>query len=104
MKENLILGIETSCDDTSIAILRGNPDDLSAKPVLLAHQSFSQELILQRWGGVVPEIAARNHLASRRKYGNQKKKKTANHKKPVYTLIGCDLPNQQSAALLGRPS
>jgi N6-L-threonylcarbamoyladenine synthase len=62
MKENLILGIETSCDDTSIAILKGNPDDLSEKPVLLAHQSFSQELILQRWGGVVPEIAARNHL------------------------------------------
>lgn len=62
MKENLILGIETSCDDTSIAILKGNPDDLSQKPVLLAHQSFSQELILRKWGGVVPEIAARNHL------------------------------------------
>ncbi|MDO9184086.1 MAG: tRNA (adenosine(37)-N6)-threonylcarbamoyltransferase complex transferase subunit TsaD [Bacteriovorax sp.] len=62
MKEKLILGIETSCDDTSIAILRGNPDDLSERPVLLAHQSFSQELILQKWGGVVPEIAARNHL------------------------------------------
>jgi N6-L-threonylcarbamoyladenine synthase len=62
MKEKLILGIETSCDDTSIAILKGNPDDLSQKPVLLAHQSFSQELILQKWGGVVPEIAARNHL------------------------------------------
>ena len=62
MKEKLILGIETSCDDTSIAILKGNPHDLSKKPVLLAHQSFSQELILQKWGGVVPEIAARNHL------------------------------------------
>lgn len=62
MKEKFILGIETSCDDTSIAILKGNPDDLSQLPVLLAHQSFSQELILQKWGGVVPEIAARNHL------------------------------------------
>lgn len=62
MIENLILGIETSCDDTSIAILKGNPRDLSQKPVLLSHQSFSQELILQKWGGVVPEIAARNHL------------------------------------------
>lgn len=60
--KKLILGIETSCDDTSIAILKGNPDDLSQKPVLLSHQSFSQELILQKWGGVVPEIAARNHL------------------------------------------
>jgi N6-L-threonylcarbamoyladenine synthase len=62
MKEKLILGIETSCDDTSIAILKGNPDDLTHKPELLAHQSFSQELILRKWGGVVPEIAARNHL------------------------------------------
>ena len=62
MNEKLILGIETSCDDTSIAILKGKPEDLSTKPTLLAHQSFSQELILQKWGGVVPEIAARNHL------------------------------------------
>ena len=66
MKENfnhkIILGIETSCDDTSIAILKGNPDNLSQNTELLAHQSFSQELILQKWGGVVPEIAARNHL------------------------------------------
>ncbi len=62
MKEKLILGIETSCDDTSIAILKGNPEDLNTIPELLAHQSFSQELILQKWGGVVPEIAARNHL------------------------------------------
>jgi N6-L-threonylcarbamoyladenine synthase len=60
--EKIILGIETSCDDTSIAILKGNPDQLNAKPELLAHQSFSQELMLARWGGVVPEIAARNHL------------------------------------------
>ncbi|MGZ3789234.1 MAG: tRNA (adenosine(37)-N6)-threonylcarbamoyltransferase complex transferase subunit TsaD [Bacteriovorax sp.] len=62
MKEKLILGIETSCDDTSIAILKGSPEDLKKRPELLAHQSFSQEILLQKWGGVVPEIAARNHL------------------------------------------
>jgi N6-L-threonylcarbamoyladenine synthase len=62
MNEKLILGIETSCDDTSIAILKGNTDNLSLKPEILAHCSFSQEIILQKWGGVVPEIAARNHL------------------------------------------
>ncbi|NOT78783.1 MAG: tRNA (adenosine(37)-N6)-threonylcarbamoyltransferase complex transferase subunit TsaD [Bacteriovoracaceae bacterium] len=62
MKEKVILGIETSCDDTSIALIKGNPENLTQTPVILAHQSFSQELILQRWGGVVPEIAARNHL------------------------------------------
>ena len=62
MKEKLILGIETSCDDTSIAIIRGNPHNLCEKPEILAHQSFSQEIMLAKWGGVVPEIAARNHL------------------------------------------
>lgn len=55
MNENkLILGIETSCDDTSVALLRGAE--------LLFHCRFGQEEILKKWGGVVPEIAARNHL------------------------------------------
>jgi N6-L-threonylcarbamoyladenine synthase len=58
----IILGIETSCDDTSMAIISGDPTDLNQPPKLLAHHSFSQELILKKWGGVVPEIAARNHL------------------------------------------
>ncbi len=49
-----ILGIETSCDDTSVAIY-ANGNELS-------HVSFSQIDILEKWGGVVPEIAARNHL------------------------------------------
>jgi N6-L-threonylcarbamoyladenine synthase len=62
MKEKIILGIETSCDDTSIALIMGDPDRLSATPTVLSHQSFSQETMLARWGGVVPEIAARNHL------------------------------------------
>jgi N6-L-threonylcarbamoyladenine synthase len=61
-KKKLIFAIETSCDDTSIAILKGNPDQLTQLPELLAHNSFSQEIILKRWGGVVPEIAARNHV------------------------------------------
>jgi N6-L-threonylcarbamoyladenine synthase len=62
MKEKIILGIETSCDDTSFALIKGDPYHLDIKPTLLAHQSFSQELMLRKWGGVVPEIAARNHL------------------------------------------
>ncbi len=62
MKEKLILGIETSCDDTSIAILKGDPNRLDQVPELLALNSFSQEVLLKKWGGVVPEIAARNHL------------------------------------------
>ena len=55
----ITLGIETSCDDTSICVLRTNK---SERPSILSHNSFSSEKVLKKWGGVVPEIAARNHL------------------------------------------
>ena len=54
-----VLGIETSCDDTSLAILRQKNDDAIE---ILSFKTFSSEEILRRWGGVVPEIAARNHM------------------------------------------
>lgn len=63
--KKFILGIETSCDDTSMAILEGGDEkgfSLSIKPKILAHLSFNQDAILRKWGGVVPEIAARNHM------------------------------------------
>lgn len=63
MEEKLILGIETSCDDTSVCLLRGEIGNYSNPPTILSHNFFSQETILRKWGGVVPEIAARNHLA-----------------------------------------
>lgn len=66
---NIVLGIETSCDDTSIGILRtaeassaGNLKASKTEVEVLAHRTFGQEEILKTWGGVVPEIAARNHL------------------------------------------
>jgi N6-L-threonylcarbamoyladenine synthase len=62
MNELTILGIETSCDDTSICLLKGDPDS-SIPPQILAFRNFTQETLLRKWGGVVPEIAARNHLA-----------------------------------------
>lgn len=49
-----ILAIETSCDETAIAILRGG--DLRASEVA------SQIAEHQQYGGVVPEVASRNHL------------------------------------------
>jgi N6-L-threonylcarbamoyladenine synthase len=48
-----ILAIETSCDETAIAILRGNE--------LLASEVASQTEH-EAYGGVVPEVASRNHL------------------------------------------
>jgi N6-L-threonylcarbamoyladenine synthase len=51
-----VLGIETSCDETAAAVLA--PDG-----TVLAEAVLSQEQEHARFGGVVPEIAARTHLA-----------------------------------------
>src|SRR5258706_12849523 len=53
----LVLGIESSCDETSVALLDGDGRILSS---LVASQFGAHEL----YGGVVPEIAARAHLAN----------------------------------------
>ncbi len=50
-----VLGIETSCDETGIAIYDG---DLG----LMAHALYSQAHIHAEYGGVVPEIASRDHV------------------------------------------
>lgn len=50
-----ILGIETSCDETGIAIY-------DAERGLLAHTIHSQVDIHAAWGGVVPELASRDHI------------------------------------------
>ncbi|MCY4523216.1 MAG: tRNA (adenosine(37)-N6)-threonylcarbamoyltransferase complex transferase subunit TsaD, partial [Halobacteriovoraceae bacterium] len=53
--------IETSCDDTSLALLSGSEEGKLSR--LIAHLSFSQASLMKKWGGVIPEVAARNHLA-----------------------------------------
>jgi N6-L-threonylcarbamoyladenine synthase len=50
-----ILGIETSCDETAVAIVDDGKN-------VLAHTILSQIDIHKAFGGVVPEVAARNHL------------------------------------------
>ncbi len=55
-----ILAIETSCDETAVAILRdGNRHSGSE---LLASEVASQIAEHEKYGGVVPEVASRNHL------------------------------------------
>ena len=50
-----ILGIESSCDDTSVAIVDSSKQ-------ILANERVSQNKIHQAYKGVVPELAARNHV------------------------------------------
>src|SRR5215468_11573655 len=51
----LILGVETSCDDTAAAVLRDGR-------TILANVVSSQDQIHSRYGGVVPELASRQHI------------------------------------------
>ena len=56
-----ILGIETSCDETSAAVLEETGD--AAKPwAIRSNVVASQVAIHREWGGVVPELASRQHL------------------------------------------
>jgi len=50
-----VLGIETSCDETGIAVFEGERG-------LLAHAVYSQVEIHGEYGGVVPELASRDHV------------------------------------------
>lgn len=54
-KDQLILGIETSCDETAVAIVR-NGKEIAANVVASQIESH------KRFGGVVPEIASRHHV------------------------------------------
>src|SRR6184192_519625 len=57
----LILGIETSCDETSAAVVEETGD--AAKPWAIRSNVIASQVALHReWGGVVPELAARQHI------------------------------------------
>lgn len=51
----IVLGIESSCDETGVAIYSGEGG-------LLAHQLYSQIALHAQYGGVVPELASRDHI------------------------------------------
>ena len=55
----LILGIESSCDETGVALVRAQGN---GPPELLSHALYSQISMHQAYGGVVPELASRDHI------------------------------------------
>ena len=58
-KKPLILGIETSCDETAASIIQ---DDSSGVPKILSNIVSSQFEIHKKYGGVVPDLASRAHV------------------------------------------
>jgi N6-L-threonylcarbamoyladenine synthase len=57
-KEIKILGIETSCDETSVAVIEGQNADVR----ILSNIISSQINLHAKYGGIVPEVAARAHI------------------------------------------
>ena len=55
MKDIITLGIESSCDETSVAVVKNGRE-------ILSNIINSQIKIHEKFGGVVPEIASRNHI------------------------------------------
>ena len=55
MKDILTMGIESSCDETSVAIVKNGRE-------ILSNVIDTQIPIHEKYGGVVPEIASRNHI------------------------------------------
>ena len=58
-KKTIILGIETSCDETAAAVIEDNKNGI---PKILSNIISSQFDIHKEFGGVVPDLAARSHL------------------------------------------
>jgi N6-L-threonylcarbamoyladenine synthase len=58
-KKPIILGIESSCDETAASIIKENDQGI---PTILSNIVSSQVNIHKEFGGVVPELAARSHI------------------------------------------
>ncbi len=58
-KEIIVLGIETSCDESALALVRVHKD---GRNEVIGEVLASQIALHQQYGGVVPELAAREHL------------------------------------------
>ena len=56
----LVLGFESSCDETGVALVESSTT--TAVPRLLSHALHSQIAMHQAYGGVVPELASRDHI------------------------------------------
>jgi N6-L-threonylcarbamoyladenine synthase len=58
-KKPIILGIESSCDETAVSIITENAQN---NPIILSNIISSQVEVHKEFGGVVPELAARSHI------------------------------------------
>ena len=90
----LILGIETSCDETGIALYDSNKG-------LLGHTLHSQIDLHAEYGGVVPELASRDHIRYIIPLINQLLNKTSIAKEAINAIAYTAGPGLSGALLVG---
>jgi N6-L-threonylcarbamoyladenine synthase len=89
-----VLGIESSCDDTGVAIYDSNAG-------LLGHTLASQIDLHQAYGGVVPELAARDHIRNLLPLIDWLRKETADGLRPIDGVAYSAGPGLAGALLVG---
>ena len=95
MKKDIIaMGIETSCDETSVSIVKNGRK-------ILSNTIFSQIKQHQRFGGVVPEIASRQHLEAMAHVAEQSLKEAEVNFKDVDLVAVTHGPGLIGALLVG---
>ncbi|MFS0723873.1 tRNA (adenosine(37)-N6)-threonylcarbamoyltransferase complex transferase subunit TsaD [Paenibacillus sp. 1P07SE] len=92
--EELILAIETSCDETSAAIVRGGRE-------VLSNIVSSQIATHQQFGGVVPEIASRQHVESITRITEQAVRKAGISLRDISAVAVTQGPGLVGALLVG---
>jgi N6-L-threonylcarbamoyladenine synthase len=93
----LILGIETSCDECSAAVVAHEPSRLTVKGIA----TFSQIRLHQPFGGVVPEVASRNHLETVNPMIEQALKSAGVGVKDIDAIAVTNRPGLVGALLVG---
>lgn len=93
-QEDLILAVETSCDETSVAVVKGGKH-------ILSNVVSSQIDIHERFGGVVPEIASRKHVEGITLIIEQAVKESGHELKDMSAIAVTQGPGLVGALLVG---
>lgn len=99
----LILGIESSCDETGLALYDSAALQTGQPPVsgLLAHALHSQIAMHQAYGGVVPELASRDHVRRVLPLLQQVLETAGKHKQEIDVIAYTQGPGLAGALLVG---
>jgi N6-L-threonylcarbamoyladenine synthase len=93
MSDPLVLGIETSCDETGVAVLEG----FTVRSFVLASQTEEHA----RFGGVVPEVAARAHVEAIRPLVHQALASAGVHSDQLDAIAATQGPGLIGALMVG---